>query len=315
MIKAKKIWTVLATGATAGFVLGFANTVYYIVAHQYLQHKMFKLIIFAFQKYLDMWVLSAALLSLSGSAVVLLCARYLGNALTSEKFKSVFRHFKKRYLVLAFIIFLGTLNIYIVMDIELLLLLSLSGSAGILLFARFSRSAAIGPKRISRVSPSKTRQINKIAVILVIFLGALNLYIIIDGKVNLPSGPNIIMIYLDALRSDHLGCYGYTRDTSPNIDYVANTCAMFKNVFSQAPATYPSVHSGLTSKYACYHFSNTKKILLEKRHLTLAEVLKNSGAITGKELWIEGRVDPVARKALEGRGWKVVEQAAEKLIK
>ncbi|MFB0527723.1 MAG: hypothetical protein ACETVT_02470, partial [bacterium] len=34
-------------------------------------------------------------------------------------------------------------------------------------------------------------------------------------------GPNIILISIDALRADHLGCYGYHRNTSPNIDELA----------------------------------------------------------------------------------------------
>ena len=39
------------------------------------------------------------------------------------------------------------------------------------------------------------------------------------------------------------------------------------------------------------------------------------GGVTGKELWIEGTVDPVARKALEDRGWKVEDKVRDKLFK
>jgi len=37
--------------------------------------------------------------------------------------------------------------------------------------------------------------------------------------------------------------------------------------------------------------------------------------VKGKELWIEGTVDPVARSALEVRGWKVEEKFAVRLLK
>ncbi len=47
------------------------------------------------------------------------------------------------------------------------------------------------------------------------------------------------------------------------------------------------------------------------RERVVSEVLKNTGSIKGKELLVDGWVAPVARKALEGRGWKVVEQAAK----
>jgi len=89
---------------------------------------------------------------------------------------------------------------------------------------------------------------------------------------------NIILIYLDALSSKHLNCYGYHRKTSPYIDYLARKGVLFKNAFSQAPATWPSVHSTLTSQYASHFF--TKKIKLKEEKLTLAEVLKQNGYYT-----------------------------------
>src|SRR3989338_7806479 len=39
--------------------------------------------------------------------------------------------------------------------------------------------------------------------------------------------PNILLITIDALRVDHLGCYGYARNTSPNIDRLAKEGARF----------------------------------------------------------------------------------------
>lgn len=54
--------------------------------------------------------------------------------------------------------------------------------------------------------------------------------------------------------------------------------------------------------------------LYQKEKAASESVLKVRGD-TGKELWINGRVDPVARKALESRGWKVMENVGNKLVK
>jgi arylsulfatase A-like enzyme len=61
--------------------------------------------------------------------------------------------------------------------------------------------------------------------------------------------PHIILIVVDTLRRDHLGCYGYGRDTSPNIDRLAGKSTLYENAFSQAPWTLPAVASLLTSRY------------------------------------------------------------------
>ena len=42
-----------------------------------------------------------------------------------------------------------------------------------------------------------------------------------SGAHEVASRPNVLVISVDTLRRDHLGCYGYERDTSPNIDALA----------------------------------------------------------------------------------------------
>ena len=59
--------------------------------------------------------------------------------------------------------------------------------------------------------------------------------------------PNVLLILVDTLRADHLGCYGYTRKTSPNLDRFAQRSMLFETCFSHAPETGPScaaLHSG-----------------------------------------------------------------------
>lgn len=60
--------------------------------------------------------------------------------------------------------------------------------------------------------------------------------------------PNILLVVLDTLRADHLGCYGYERDTSPYIDKLAEEGILFSNTFSQGAYTHVSIPSIFTSK-------------------------------------------------------------------
>lgn len=61
--------------------------------------------------------------------------------------------------------------------------------------------------------------------------------------------PNIVLIVIDTLRRDRLGCYGHDRGTSPNIDRLADFSTVFENAYSQAPWTLPSMAALLTSRY------------------------------------------------------------------
>ncbi|NJD54184.1 MAG: glycosyltransferase [Candidatus Methanoperedens sp.] len=88
----------------------------------------------------------------------------------------------------------------------------------------------------------------------------------------------IILIIIDSLRKDHLGCYGYKRNTSPNIDTLAKSGILFKYAFSACPNTVPSIASVLTSKYPSNHsmgFDPDKKLDPEV-DTTLATVLNEN---------------------------------------
>jgi len=63
----------------------------------------------------------------------------------------------------------------------------------------------------------------------------------------------VFLIVIDALRADHLGCYGYSKNTTPNIDRLAETGMLFENAVSQASYTDTSVASLLTSLYPGTH--------------------------------------------------------------
>jgi arylsulfatase A-like enzyme len=64
-----------------------------------------------------------------------------------------------------------------------------------------------------------------------------------------PKRLNIIYFFIDTLRPDHLGAYGYGRNTSPNIDKLAARSYIFDNAFSPSPYTYEAVPKFMQSAY------------------------------------------------------------------
>lgn len=69
------------------------------------------------------------------------------------------------------------------------------------------------------------------------------------------AGPNVLFISVDTLRADHLGCYGYARDTSPNIDALAKQSVRFENALTHAPWTLPSYGSVFTGLDPSRHWA------------------------------------------------------------
>lgn len=82
---------------------------------------------------------------------------------------------------------------------------------------------------------------------------------------------------MDSLRPDFLSCYGYEKETSPNIDRLAQEGVLFKNAFAQATWTRPSGLSLLTSTYPSVHTILTHADILPINIPTLQEVLEKNG--------------------------------------
>jgi arylsulfatase A-like enzyme len=90
-------------------------------------------------------------------------------------------------------------------------------------------------------------------------------------------GGNVILIIIDTLRADHLGCYGYERPITPNIDRLAEDGILFSTCISQAPWTIPSIMSIMTSMYPSVNGVMDSKGRLDPMRLTLAEALGEAG--------------------------------------
>lgn len=92
----------------------------------------------------------------------------------------------------------------------------------------------------------------------------------------LGTGP-VLILDIDTLRADHLGCYGYDRDTSPRIDALANEAYRFEWAFSQAPKTSLSQGSIFTGFYPSNHGLIGDDEHLSESLTTLAEAFSAAG--------------------------------------
>ena len=91
--------------------------------------------------------------------------------------------------------------------------------------------------------------------------------------------PNIIFIVVDTLRKDHVGVYGYRRDTTPFLDSLAETGLVFDAAIAQSSWTLPSVMSLFTSMYPAKAVQRSGGTLprLSDEATTLAEQLHGAG--------------------------------------
>jgi len=105
-----------------------------------------------------------------------------------------------------------------------------------------------------------------------------------EGKTSLDTKNirRIVLISIDTCRADHLGCYGYSRKTSPNIDALATESFLFNHAVAPAPMTLPSHCSMLTGTTPPYHqVHDNTNYRLGGSNVTLAEILRDNGFVTG----------------------------------
>lgn len=98
-----------------------------------------------------------------------------------------------------------------------------------------------------------------------------------------PAGPNVVLVTIDTLRADRLGCYGYDRPTSPFLDSIAAEGTRFEDPVAPAAWTKPSTGTILTGLYpsrhgALYHGS---ELHTPQGCTTLAEAFREAGYVTG----------------------------------
>ena len=148
---------------------------------------------------------------------------------------------------------------------------------------------------------------------------------------------NLLLITIDTLRADHLGCYGYKRAQTPNLDALARDGARFETAYAVVPTTLPSHTTMMTGSYpmktGMHDFSGNR---LSPGEPTLAGILKaqsyHTGAVVGAAVLDHrfgldsgfdfyydhfdfNRLDEANLDAMERPGDKVAEIALEWLKK
>lgn len=94
--------------------------------------------------------------------------------------------------------------------------------------------------------------------------------------------PNVLIVTIDTLRADHVGCYGYQQVRTPNIDSLASDGVLFRQAYTPVPITLPSHTVIFTGTYpmlsGMHDFSGNR---LGAEQPTLASILHQNGYSTG----------------------------------
>jgi arylsulfatase A-like enzyme len=103
------------------------------------------------------------------------------------------------------------------------------------------------------------------------------------GEPSPPRGgrPNVVLISIDSLRADHLGCYGYSRPTSPRIDELARGGMRFAAAWSSTSWTLPAHVSLLSGRSLLGHGVREPHDTIPPGVPLLAELLRAAGYATG----------------------------------
>jgi len=91
----------------------------------------------------------------------------------------------------------------------------------------------------------------------------------------------ILLLTVDTLRPDFLSCYNSQASPTPNMDQLAEDGILFRNAISASPWTAPSLASLMTGLPCLVHSVDNKNIQVADTLVTLAEVMKESGFLTG----------------------------------
>ena len=89
--------------------------------------------------------------------------------------------------------------------------------------------------------------------------------------------PNLLLISIDTLRSDHCSVYGYEQETTPFLEVLASEGLLFSEAYAPTSLTQPTHATLFTSFYPIAHRVIRNGLVLDDEYTTLAEVLRNHG--------------------------------------
>ncbi|MDP9191627.1 MAG: sulfatase-like hydrolase/transferase [Acidobacteriota bacterium] len=108
------------------------------------------------------------------------------------------------------------------------------------------------------------------------------LFLLACNRAEAPARPNVILISIDTLRSDHLPAYGYRGVATPAIDRLAADGIVYEHAFAHVPLTLPSHASIFTGLLPAHHgVRDNAAFRLDAKFPTIASMLRAHGYGTG----------------------------------
>ena len=137
------------------------------------------------------------------------------------------------------------------------------------------------PVAITPPSPAEGSAWPRRGVLLILGF-AMAAAVLLTGCQGPPPPRLVVVLVVDTLRADRLGCYGYADAETPNIDRLAAQGTLYTNAFCAVPVTLPSVATMLTGAYPLQHGVRDNTIFeLPESWETLPERFASAGFATG----------------------------------
>ncbi len=264
------------------FLMGFFSSLIDVLVHRYFTYRMLRTVFSIFQRRINFWILFL----ISGFIVVWLIfsmAKLIGrlvHSILSDKVSVPIIRSDSNLTI-----FVTALNCFIVLFYCGWIInhywlpayfhpTSLWTDAVIFLVTLLVGIISSRVKWKKLLTADRLASIKKITLPLIVLTLALNIFTLIDKNKESSDHPNIVLIIVDTLRADHLQCYGYQRDTSPNIDALSRQAILFKNAIVPAPWTSPSISSIFTSQYPAVLGFQDQAVKIHPKFLTLPKMLK-----------------------------------------
>jgi len=257
----KGIKFALVFGLNIGFIIGIVKGASLVSSNGYLQEPLYNLALDTMQLSLNSTVSVSVILAIAAVIALMIIKIYRESGLV----------FVSSFIILLYIASFRRISPFS----YLLFILILFG-----LVYPISISVRLREKFSFLNKVAKWKLILVPIILILICNGFIYSYRSINRSNSPSNSPNIILISIDALRADHLSCYGYHRNTSPNIDRLASQGVLFKNAFSQATWTLPSHTSIFLSQYVWRHKVDNPDKRLGNSSTTLAEILRDRNYTT-----------------------------------
>lgn len=298
---------ILLSGVILGLIIGLVASSYYILDNEYIQNGMVRLIFSHLQRNINIyvlylvtgmvifsfgWILFVRKLKFTENKTIRLLlwtvffvsSFFYLNWLSSRYFEQTFLFTIQLYLSKLSKLIRGEApfgNVFLFLRMHFFFVLSFFVCL-IFLFFLYRIAVRKRKQRITELMLKfvESKSLKKIGMFVALLVFILNLAVTVDSKMNKPNSPNIIFICIDALRADHLGCYGYDRNTSPFLDQLAEKSILFQKTITQSSWTKTSVATFMTSKFQTLTDVAEDEDKLSLNVITLAEVLKNNGYTT-----------------------------------